>query len=59
MFYVNEMHELERVEEAADVIEEESTMTSTSDHSLTSSCGRKDLVSKNVVTKKNRLYYFI
>ncbi|XP_076255690.1 bridge-like lipid transfer protein family member 3B isoform X1 [Rhynchophorus ferrugineus] len=44
MFFVNGMPELERVEEAAEVIEEESTMTSTSDHSLTSSCRRKDLV---------------
>lgn len=44
MFHVNDMHEFERVEEASEVIEEASTVTSTSDHSLTSSCRRKDLV---------------
>lgn len=44
MFHVNDMHEFERVEEASEVIEETSTVTSTSDHSLTSSCRRKDLV---------------
>lgn len=43
-FFTNEMFEPERVEEASEVIEEESTVTSTSDHSLTSSCRRKDLV---------------
>lgn len=32
------------VEIASEVIEEESTITSTSEHSLTSSCRRKDLV---------------
>lgn len=45
MFYVNGMQEYERVEEASEVVEETSTLTSTSDHSLTSSCRRKDLVS--------------
>ncbi|KAH1019151.1 hypothetical protein HUJ04_009015 [Dendroctonus ponderosae] len=44
MFVVNGMQEFERVEEAAEVVEEASTLTSTSDHSLTSSCRRKDLV---------------
>ncbi|XP_066140854.1 bridge-like lipid transfer protein family member 3B isoform X1 [Euwallacea fornicatus] len=44
MFHVNGMQEFERVEEASEVLEEASTVTSTSDHSLTSSCQRKDLV---------------
>ncbi|XP_050307973.1 UHRF1-binding protein 1-like [Anthonomus grandis grandis] len=43
MFFVNELQEFERVEEASEVVEEADT-TSTSDHSLTSSCRRKDLV---------------
>ncbi|XP_060530359.1 bridge-like lipid transfer protein family member 3A isoform X2 [Cylas formicarius] len=44
MFYIDEMVEYEKAEEAAEVIEDESVMTSPSDHSLTSSCRRKDLV---------------
>ncbi|CAG9767009.1 unnamed protein product [Ceutorhynchus assimilis] len=44
MFFVNGMQDFERVEEAAEVVEETGTLTSTSDHSLTSSCRRKDLV---------------
>lgn len=44
MFVVNEFsYEQVRVEEAAEVIEEESTL-STSEHSVASSCRRKDLV---------------
>lgn len=48
MFVVNGMQEFEGVEEAAEVVEEASTLTSTSDHSLTSSCRRKDLVKQNL-----------
>lgn len=46
MFYVKEFS-LENpgpVEMASEVMEDESTITTTSDHSLTSSCRRKDLV---------------
>lgn len=34
----------ERIEEAAEVLEEENTMTTTSEHSVTSTSRRKDLV---------------
>lgn len=46
MFVVNEFsyQEQSNVEMASEVIEEENTVTTTSDHSLTSSCRRKDLV---------------
>ncbi|XP_022906277.1 bridge-like lipid transfer protein family member 3B isoform X2 [Onthophagus taurus] len=47
MFKVNEFHNDAKtvVEVASEVIEEESTVTTTSDHSITSSCRRKDIVS--------------
>lgn len=47
MFKVLEFHTESKaiVEVASEVIEEESTITTTSDHSLTSSCRRKDIVS--------------
>ncbi|CAH0560093.1 unnamed protein product [Brassicogethes aeneus] len=47
MFLVNEFsYEAQaNVEVASEVLEEENTITTTSDHSLTSSCRRKDLVS--------------
>lgn len=55
MFIVYEFsYDHGRVEEAAEVIEEESTVTSTSEHSVTSSCRRKDLVS----TKEYIKLYF-
>lgn len=45
MFKVIEFHtESKTIEVASEVIEEESTITTTSDHSLTSSCRRKDIV---------------
>ncbi|XP_049825652.1 UHRF1-binding protein 1-like isoform X2 [Aethina tumida] len=46
MFVVNEFsyQEQSNVEMASEVIEEENTVTTTSDHSLTSSCRRKDLI---------------
>lgn len=40
------------VEMASEVLEEESTITTVSDHSLTSSCRRKDLVSMRFVLHK-------
>lgn len=50
MFYVNEFsYEQEKVEEASEVLEEESTVTSTSEHSLASSGKRKDLVGTTFV----------
>ncbi|KAI4463583.1 hypothetical protein MML48_4g00014004 [Holotrichia oblita] len=47
MFKVLEFHTESKaiIEVASEVIEEESTITTTSDHSLTSSCRRKDIVS--------------
>lgn len=47
MFKVPEFHPESKaiIEVASEVIEEESTITTTSDHSLTSSCRRKDIVS--------------
>ncbi|KAJ8969015.1 hypothetical protein NQ317_007376 [Molorchus minor] len=46
MFFVMDFaYDHGRVEEASEVIEEESTVTSASDHSVASSCKRKDLVS--------------
>lgn len=44
MFLVNEFTYEEKVEEASEVLEEDSTLTSTSEHSLASSGKRKDLV---------------
>ncbi|KAL1505764.1 hypothetical protein ABEB36_005251 [Hypothenemus hampei] len=44
MFYVSNINDVELIEEASEVMEEASTLTSTSDHSLPSSCRRKDLV---------------
>lgn len=47
MFYVSEFcyESKAAVEIASEVVEEDSTVTSASDHSFTSSCRRKDLVS--------------
>lgn len=47
MFRVSEFHMESKavIEVASEVIEEDSTMTTTSDHSLTSSCRRKDIAS--------------
>lgn len=49
MFVVQEFaYDHARVEEATEVVEEESTVTSASEHSATSSGRRKDLVSHSV-----------
>lgn len=64
MFYVAEFcDDSKSVEIASDVLEEENSLTSNSDHSLASSCRRKDLVSfflksvsKNFTTKKRDEY---
>lgn len=51
------------VEMAREVLEEENTLTTTSDHSLTSSCKRRDIVScvfgcnYNYIKTKFLLYY--
>lgn len=50
MFRVSEFHMESKavIEVASEVIEEDSTITTTSDHSLTSSCRRKDIVCSHI-----------
>lgn len=51
MFYVNEFsYDQDRVEEASEVMEEDDTLTSASEHSLASSGKRKDLVGMIIKT---------